>query len=116
MSTLSQIRSHFLQEADKDHARGLTHPTGWHVLASLACAVFMLAWGAWCLYLAWRSVQNGQLVLRGQVVTWAHNPFWFAGVVLGGVGLAAFSVDVAMQCAMEAVLRAQPWVQQKTQL
>lgn len=73
----------------------------------------MLAWGAWCLYLAWRSVQNGQLMLRGQVVTWAHAPFWFAGVVLGGVGLGAFSVDAALQYAVEAVLRARRWVQQK---
>jgi len=100
-----KLKSHFLTEANKDKARGLTHPSALNVLASVLCALLLLAWGVWCWRLGYGAWESGQSHYRTQEVSAVGSPIRHGLVVLGSLGLGAFSIDAAVQYAVEAVMR-----------
>lgn len=102
---MNKFKAHFLTEANKDAARGLTHPTLFNVAASLLCVVLLVAWGGWVWHVGLGAWESGQATYRAANVTAAGSPIRYALVLLGSLFLGAFSFDAAIQYAVEAVCR-----------
>lgn len=103
----ARLKAHFLTEAHKDTARGLTHPTVRNVLASLLCVLLLLAWAAWVWYVGWNAWCSGQAHYRTADVSAATSPIRYGLVLMGCGFLGAYSLDGAVQYAVEAVCRIQ---------
>ena len=99
------LANHWLSEARKDATRQLHHPTAWNVLASLACVLLLLAWGAWVWHVGWQAWLSGHASFKGTEVLADTSPIRYWLVVLGCAGLGAASLDAAVQYGVEAFCR-----------
>ncbi len=99
---LERLKTHLLSEHTKNY---VAHPTFFNIFASFFCAALMLAWGGWCWYLGWRTWHTGSAIVKNVNVSTTDAPLVYYALIAGVVFLGAFSLDAAVQYAIEGILR-----------
>lgn len=87
----------------------VTHPSLWHVLASAACAVLLLAWAYWVARVGFGVWQGQAFFYKGQELAAADAPLRAWLMLLGTGFLVPYSLLGALQYAWQAWARWGRW-------